>query len=710
MPCRMACDRCDHVVPYRLPAVSLSPSAIVFPPCAAPPRSISTRVVRVARGITVRRRRSRRGRGGGAADPRAAGRPGDGVPAAPAAPGAPRHAPRLTALEPTHSGEPCQLVHVLPAVRCAASRQVCCQPSGVLPTVRCAASRQVCCQPSGVLPAVRCAASRQVCCQPSGVLPAVRCAANRQVFCQPSGGLPAVRCAASRQVLGSILSTLSVKYSCHTSSPCPPFRQLPLPPVPPVLRAAAAQGSARVVGACAVSQRLLITPPPFLLCPFPPSPLRTPPLFPPQSPLYYEMRRHRGVQEGWVYVLSRDSSDRLWWHALDVRSATWHDVPRMPSLCSRAYGLACAACQGNLYVIGGAGWLKPSRPHVYRYNPPANKWVRVADMAFPRCYCVAGAVRLERDGKGGEQGAGWLREGGDRGREGREAGDRLGDGGWERERQRERLQDGEGAREGGSVSGGKGDGERSRVEESERVGDEAGGGESSSGGKGGGSSREPRGGKARGPEGESRKGAQVCSAGGAWASERLVVAGGMGASNTSLLTSVEVYHPQEDRWTSAAPLPFECDLEDAAVLANRLLLRHMRCVHSPPGPDAVAFSLSSNSWSPLSGNLPSAWHGPSTVLDGRMYMLDQIGGIRLAVYDDVAQMWRPIGRLSPALLTPPCRILGFRGRLYVIGRGLSMVVVEVEEALRCDGVLLTRRIDGVGCPSDVVVSCVVLEL
>ncbi|CAI5956735.1 unnamed protein product [Closterium sp. NIES-65] len=525
-----------------------------------------------------------------------------------------------------------------------------------------------------------------------------------------------------------------------------------------------------------------------------------------QSPLYYEMRRHRGVQEGWVYVLSRDSSDRLWWHALDVRSATWHDVPRMPSLCSRAYGLACAACQGNLYVIGGAGWLKPSRPHVYRwvqcrqqdstvgyvwavvgrrgslrpwvgggvgqyamvgahvpdaafppplllasgfpfrvlhhcahspppyppppsrYNPPANKWVRVADMAFPRCYCVAGAVRLERDGKGREQGAGWLGDGGDIGGEGREAGDRLGDGGWERERERgigrereeergigrekeregERLRDGEGAREGESVVGGERDGERSRVEESERAGENAGVGESSSGGKQGGSSREPRVGKARGAEGgsSSSRAEGVCSVGGAWASERLVVAGGMGASNTSLLTSVEIYHPQEDRWTSAAPLPFECDLEDAAVLANRLLLRHMRCVHSPPGPDAVAFSLSSNSWSPLSGNLPSAWHGPSTVLDSRMYMLDQIGGIRLAVYDDVAQMWRPIGRLSPALLTPPCRILGFRGRLYVIGRGLSMVVVEVEEALRCDGVLLTRRIDGVGCPSDVVQSMV----
>ncbi|CAI7842241.1 unnamed protein product [Closterium sp. NIES-54] len=356
-------------------------------------------------------------------------------------------------------------------------------------------------------------------------------------------------------------------------------------------------------------------------------------------------------------------------------------------------------------------------------------------MAFPRCYCVAGAVRLERDGKGREHGAGWLREGGDRGEEGREAGDRLGDGGREREREcrigrereeergigrekereGERLRDGEGAQEGESVVGGEREGERSRVEESERAGENAGGGESSSGGKQGGSSREPRVGKARGAEGGSSSSSSsraegVCSAGGAWANERLVVAGGMGASNTSLLTSVEVYHPQEDRWTSAAPLPFECDLEDAAVLANQLLLRHMRCVHSPPGPDAVAFSLSSNSWSPLSGNLPSAWHGPSTVLDGRMYMLDQIGGIRLAVYDDVAQMWRSIGRLSPALLTPPCRILGFRGRLYVIGRGLSMVVVEVVEALRCDGVLLTRRIDGVGCPSDVVVNCVVLEL
>ncbi|GJP41213.1 hypothetical protein CLOM_g884 [Closterium sp. NIES-68] len=324
-----------------------------------------------------------------------------------------------------------------------------------------------------------------------------------------------------------------------------------------------------------------------------------------------------------------------------------------------------------------------------RYNPPANKWHRVADLAFPRCYCMAGAVQLAGGNRGTDAavrlpGEGRVREGADRSIE------------WGRERVMERQGEGEGESE--VVRDGEGERERSRVKENGRVGGR-GGGDSSSGGQ-----------EARGAEGGRGREWRVGEVAGEWASERLVVAGGMGASNTSLLTSVEVYNPQEDRWTSAAPLPFECDLEDAAVLANRLLLRHMRCVHSRPGPDAVAFSLTSNSWSPLSGNLPAAWHGPSTVLDDRLYMLDQIGGIRLAVYDDVAQMWRPIGRLSPALLTPPCRILGFRGRLYVIGRGLSMVVVGVEDAMRCDGVLLTRRIDGVGCPSDVVISCVVLEL
>ena len=72
------------------------------------------------------------------------------------------------------------------------------------------------------------------------------------------------------------------------------------------------------------------------------------------------------MQEGWLYVLSRDSSDRLWWRALDPSTSKWHDVPRLPSDCARAYGLACGVCDGKLYVIGGAGWHKAVKADVFR--------------------------------------------------------------------------------------------------------------------------------------------------------------------------------------------------------------------------------------------------------------------------------------------------------------------------------------------------------
>lgn len=166
------------------------------------------------------------------------------------------------------------------------------------------------------------------------------------------------------------------------------------------------------------------------------------------------------------------------------------------------------------------------------------------------------------------------------------------------------------------------------------------------------------------------------------------------------------------RWLYSAALPIESDLEDAAVLNGELLVRQIRCVHASRGsPCAVRFNVQDERWTVDDSVMSQSWHGPSVVLDGSLYMLDQIGGIKLMRFDAEKNAWLPVGRVSPALLTPPCKLIGHQGQLYIVGRGASMVVVNLLLNKRLDSsILITRRIQGTGCTSDIVVSCVVLQV
>eukprot|EP00271_Cylindrocystis_brebissonii_P014196 TRINITY_DN35471_c0_g1_i1.p1 TRINITY_DN35471_c0_g1~~TRINITY_DN35471_c0_g1_i1.p1 ORF type:complete len:435 (+),score=59.85 TRINITY_DN35471_c0_g1_i1:242-1546(+) len=385
-----------------------------------------------------------------------------------------------------------------------------------------------------------------------------------------------------------------------------------------------------------------------------------------QGDAYYKMRRLSHLDEAWLYVLTRDAHERLWWHALDPSTRRWHPIAKMPCEASKAYGVASEACEGKLYVIGGAGtWAKPPREEVLRYDPARDEWSRAASLGTPRCYMGSGVLN-----------------------------------------------------------------------------------------------------------------------------GRVYVAGGIGDSS---LTSVEVYNPDEDRWTYGSNLVAEVDVENSVVWDGKLHIAHVRCDHLSEKPHAQSYDPQSDTWSLTDTPMSRGLTGPTAVLGGALYMISgELGGVKLVRYERTGGKekarngssdcrtstssstcstsstcnrsstssssstcisndrchtgnhprgdrfenasceraclggqpsdqgkkpeegsWQPIGgRLSAALLDPPCRLVGLGRKLYILGRGCRALEVDLRaaEEQRGEGMLLTRQVEGTGCASDMVVSCHVLSL
>lgn len=304
-----------------------------------------------------------------------------------------------------------------------------------------------------------------------------------------------------------------------------------------------------------------------------------------ESASYYSLRRQNKTVGGWIYVLARESSERLSWHALDPKAKQWHSVARMPNEVVRLYGVSYESCDGMLYAMGGVGLSKPPRSEVFRYNPITNKWTRAEPMENGRCYAMSGVLN-----------------------------------------------------------------------------------------------------------------------------DQILIAGGLGTSTSGSLTSVEVYHPQENRWSSAEDLLDDGDLQDAVVWNKKLHVSHIRCVHTAPRPYVQAYNFELKKWEYEKGEMANGWHGSSVEVDGRLFMVEHVGGIKLMEFDTKRNVWNPIGRLSPSLLSPPCKLVSLDKKLYVIGRGCTVVEVDVEVSSKLHNLLVTRRIDGIGRPSDVVLSCNVLYI
>ncbi|KAL6883669.1 hypothetical protein ACP4OV_011083 [Aristida adscensionis] len=140
----------------------------------------------------------------------------------------------------------------------------------------------------------------------------------------------------------------------------------------------------------------------------------------------YRLRKQLGVDEEWMYILTKADDLTPVWHAFDPVSSQWQRLPSMPGLshggdCKRGVpgvwlgdlvsagirisdvirgwlgqndlidrmpfcGSAVGAVDGCLYVLGGFSRTS-AMTCVWRYDPIVNSWQEVSPMSTGRAFC-----------------------------------------------------------------------------------------------------------------------------------------------------------------------------------------------------------------------------------------------------------------------------------------------------------------------------------
>lgn len=184
--------------------------------------------------------------------------------------------------------------------------------------------------------------------------------------------------------------------------------------------------------------------------------------------------------------------------------------------------------------------------------------------------------------------------------------------------------------------------------------------------------------------------------------EKIYAIGGIGP-NSCNLPSWETYNTETRSWTLHEKPNIIPDIEDSIVLDGKIYIRG-GCSPLSSLVSAFVYEPSSSSWRTAASELVSGWHGPAVVVDGTLYVLDQSPGTRLMMWQKDIREWVAVGRLSPLLTKPPCRLVAVGNNIFIIGKGLSTVVFNVENARNMDGVLVSSSIPK-SISDDDVISC-----
>ncbi|XP_061373575.1 F-box/kelch-repeat protein SKIP4 [Gastrolobium bilobum] len=172
--------------------------------------------------------------------------------------------------------------------------------------------------------------------------------------------------------------------------------------------------------------------------------------------------------------------------------------------------------------------------------------------------------------------------------------------------------------------------------------------------------------------------------------EKLYAIGGIG-SNSSDPHSWDTFDPWTNGWTSHRDPNIFPDIEDSVVMDGKIYIRRTK---SPGTPHvyAVVYEPSSGTWQHADADMVSGWRGPAVVVDGILYVLDQSSGTRLMMWHKERREWIPVGKLSPLLTRPPCKLVAVGKSIFVVGKGLSTVVVHVGDLGNGGGVMLGSSI------------------
>lgn len=90
----------------------------------------------------------------------------------------------------------------------------------------------------------------------------------------------------------------------------------------------------------------------------------------------------------------------------------------------------------------------------------------------------------------------------------------------------------------------------------------------------------------------------------------------------------------------------------------------------------------------------NGWVGPIVVVNGTLYMLDQRLGLKMMMWNEEAQDWVALGRLSTHRIRPPCFLAAAGAKIYVISSSLHTVVIDVSNLGNVPGTLVSSYIAG----------------
>ncbi|KAK7389965.1 hypothetical protein VNO78_25262 [Psophocarpus tetragonolobus] len=150
------------------------------------------------------------------------------------------------------------------------------------------------------------------------------------------------------------------------------------------------------------------------------------------------------------------------------------------------------------------------------------------------------------------------------------------------------------------------------------------------------------------------------------------------------------------------------EIEDSVVLDGKIYVRYIR---DPITPHvfAVVYEPSSGTWQYADDDMVSGWTGPAVVVDGTLYVLDQSLGTRLMMWHKERRQWIPVGKLSPLLTKPPCQLVAVGKSIFIIGKTLSTVVVDVGDLGNEGQVMMSSSIPEL-LPDFNVISCKCLSI
>ncbi|KAI3934797.1 hypothetical protein MKW98_026205 [Papaver atlanticum] len=190
--------------------------------------------------------------------------------------------------------------------------------------------------------------------------------------------------------------------------------------------------------------------------------------------------------------------------------------------------------------------------------------------------------------------------------------------------------------------------------------------------------------------------------------EKLYAIGGVG-SNLSDPHSWDMYNPSTNSWTSHLDPNIVPDIEESFVLDGKIYIRCGVSSTMPSNVYAVVYKPSSGTWEHADKDLVSGWSGPAIVVEGNLYVLDQSSGTRLMMWEKKSREWIAVGRLSPLLTRPPCRLAAIGKSISVIGKGLSTVMFDVSRAGNVGGLMVSSSIPRLAGDDDVI-CCKVLSI